>query len=147
MAHQDRPDWGTPALAWTVLTALTKSLLRSGESEVSAAVHAPVVSMHCHGTARLLRAAMQGSPAQEAIADREEGPAAQAAAGEGATSSGSGRVVAVGSKRGPLAALQEEGEDKVTPELAVGTPVGRSKLFPVFRRRGDYKVSLLLWLR
>ena len=31
----------------------------------------------------------------------------------------------------------------MTPELAVGTPVGRSKLFPVFRRRGDYKVSNL----
>ena len=42
-----------------------------------------------------------------------------------------------------MAALREEGEDKITPELAVGTPVG-SKLFPVFRRRGDYKVGLLV---
>ena len=88
------------------------------------------------------QAALQGSPAQEAIADREGAPAAAAdeATCDEKTSSG---PPAVGSKRGPIAALQEEAEDRVTPELAVGTPVGRSKLFPVFRRRGDYKVSTL----
>ena len=37
--------------------------------------------------------------------------------------------------------MQQQSETgHVTPELALDTPVGHGKLFPVFRRRGDYKV-------
>ena len=45
-------------------------------------------------------------------------------------------------RRAPLAAAQAAEGEHVTPELVLGTPVGHGKLFPVFRRRGDYKVPL-----
>ena len=43
-------------------------------------------------------------------------------------------------RRPSLAAAQAAEGETVTPELVLGTPVGHGKLFPVFRRRGDYKV-------
>ena len=143
---------GRPALVQKLLTVLSRTKAQQALRQWAA----KVPSVGLKGNHLLLGASwcdltwgvlVQASPAEEAIADRQAGPAAEAAAGveQQAGSAGSAGAQAVGSKRGPVGALLEgggPGED-TTPELAVGTPVGRSKLFPVFRRRGDYKVAVL----